>query len=585
MNPATLWAEIAVEALVDGGLREVCVAPGSRSTALALAFAAHPDVRVYRHLDERSAGFFALGLALAHDRPAALLCTSGTATANFFPAIVEARMSQAPLLVLTADRPPELRHSGANQTIDQIRLYGQQVLWSVDVALPERESPAVALRNLRGLMARALATANGIQKGPVHLNFPFRKPFEPEAGHVRLDERRASEQRVKTPRVVRGMLAPLESHLAEVAALIAAHERGLIVCGPRCPGGDFAPAVAELSRRSGYPIMADPLSGLRYGPWVAETVVCGGYESILAQGREPWGVPEVVLRFGAVPTSKWLNVYLTRVAPQAPGTLQQVVHVRSNGVWADDSHRTSLFLQADEVLTCRGLSDRVPGRQTSEWQETIQTTEQAYWRTLAGAMDGDFFDGVVAGDLVELLPAEELLFAGNSLPVRHLDQFGAPGTKRLEVFGNRGASGIDGNTSTALGIAAARRLPVVLLVGDVTFYHDMNGLLAVGEHDLNLIVVLLNNGGGGIFRRLPVASFEPAFTDLFLTPHDLNFAHAARLYGLEYVQAGARDAFRREFAAAVAEPRARIIEVCTDGAADAARRQALLSEVLQAMGV
>ncbi len=570
-NPATLWAETAVAALVGAGLREVCVAPGSRSTALVLAFASHPDVTIYRHLDERSAGFFALGMALVLDRPVALLSTSGTATANFFAAIVEARMAQVPLLALTADRPPELRHSGANQTIDQIGLYGEQVLWSVDVPLPEREPPGVALRNLRALMVRGWALANGIRKGPVHLNFPFRKPFEPQ-GRSEKDIRFLQEVGY-LPRVVTGSPALPDETVEEIASLVEEQERGLIVCGPRCPGGDFPEAVAALSRRSGYPIVADALSGVRYGPWVNDAVVCSDIRFRRPESRLEIGyLAETIVRFGAAPTSKELNTYLAREEPD-------IVHVRGNGVWADESHHTSLFVQADEVLTCRQLSDRLPARGGSAWQQAVGEREEAYQAALSEALDGEFFDGVVVKDIVELLPDGALLFAGNSLPVRHLDEFGAPVAKRLHTFANRGASGIDGNISTGLGIAAARGEPVTMAVGDVTFYHDMNGLLAAGAHELDATIVLLNNGGGGIFRRLPVAQFEPPFTELFLTPHGLDFAHAARLYGFDHVRVEDGAAFRRHFASALAQPGRRIIEVVTDSARDHERRRDVMNEV------
>src|SRR5690606_32338455 len=274
-NPATVWAGAVAEALAGAGVQHVCLAPGSRSTPLVLAFAAHPVLRIWRHLDERSAAYFALGIGRATNRPAALLATSGTATANFFPAVVEARMAGVPLLVITADRPPELRHSGANQTIDQVKLYGDQVLWFADIALPEAEPPAVVRRYLRSTAARALAVANGLPKGPVHLNLPFRKPFEP-TGHA--GERPGTET---TPFIERGLLQPTPAQVSALADLLAAHPRGLIVCGPRCPAGDFPAAVAALSQQTGYPILADALSGVRFGPWVDEAVVCGGGESSL----------------------------------------------------------------------------------------------------------------------------------------------------------------------------------------------------------------------------------------------------------------------------------------------------------------
>lgn len=487
-------------------------------------------------------------------------------------------MAQVPLLALTADRPPELRHSGANQTIDQIRLYGEQVLWSVDVPLPEREPPDVAFRNLRALMVRAWARANGLPKGPVHLNFPFRKPFEPQDAvekDIRFWRPDGRLQIGYLPRVVTGSPAPPEETVEEIASLIAEHERGLIVCGPRCPGGEFPEAVAELSRRSGWPIVADALSGLRYGPWVEDTVVCSDIRFRRPDGRLEIGylqAVDVILRFGAAPTSKELNVFLAREG-------LEIVHVRASGVWADEGHRTSLFVQADEALTCRQLTGRLAQRAERAWQRAFREGEEAYQRALSEALDGEFFDGVVLKDVVAQLPEGALLFVGNSLPVRHLDEFGGPVAKRLHVFANRGASGIDGNISTGLGIAAARGEPVTIVVGDITFYHDMNGLLAAGAHGLDVTIVLLNNGGGGIFRRLPVAQFEPPFTELFLTPHGLDFVHAARMYGFEHERVKDGDAFRQHFGAAVVARGRRIIEVVTDSARDDERRRGVMQEV------
>jgi 2-succinyl-5-enolpyruvyl-6-hydroxy-3-cyclohexene-1-carboxylate synthase len=573
-NPSLLYAETLVHALAGAGLRDVCIAPGSRSTPLTLAFDAHPDVTVHLHLDERCASFYALGLGLATGRPVALVCTSGTAAVEFHPAVVEAQMSHVPLLVLTADRPPELRHSGANQTIDQVKLYGDHVLWSVDVGLPEAEPPAVALRNLRATAARALALADGIVKGPVHLNLPFRKPLEPEGAY------NPDFGLSVTTRIWRGVLHPSERQIDELADVISAHERGVIVCGPRCPGGDFPGAVAELARRSGYPIFADPLSGLRFGPHTVDTPVIGCYETVL-NGDPGWGEPEVVIRFGAVPTSKWLNEWLDsgdRVkspSPQSPIPSPQF-HIRADGVWSDDSHRVSDYLQADETLTCRALSHRF-SRGESDWTRQLLATERRFWQAASSSLHEEWFDVAAVAGLVDALPDGANLFVGNSLPIRHVDQFAAPSIKRLHIYGNRGASGIDGVTSSALGVAAAdRATPTVLLIGDISFYHDLNGLLAVGQQRLeNVTIVLLNNDGGSIFRRLPIAGQEPAFTRLFLTPHGLDFAPVIRMYGLDYTQADSRETLETALASSISNKKPTVIEVRTDGARDEELRRGL----------
>lgn len=571
-NPATVWAGAVAEALAGAGVQHVCLAPGSRSTPLVLAFAAHPVLRIWRHLDERSAAYFALGIGQATNRPAALLATSGTATANFFPAVVEARMAGVPLLVITADRPPELRHSGANQTIDQVKLYGDQVLWSVDLPLPEAEAPELALRNLKALVARAAATAGGLAPGPVHLNAPFRKPFEP------LDEQPAAREEPAAPalQITRGQLLPTEAQATLLGSMVADNPRGIIVVGPRRKQNDgFAEAVTTLARYAGYPIFADPLSGLRFGPWVAETAVLGGYETYLMADEPGWAEPELVLRFGAVPTSSALNAYLERIRPK------HRIHVRESGVWADDSHRTTLFLQAGETATCGAILAKMGARRRPwGWAAQLQATEGLYWQVMRKSMADSEFDGAYVVDLMRLLPANSRLFVGSSLPIRHVDQFARPRARPLYVYANRGASGIDGNTSSALGVAAATGDPVILLAGDITFYHDMNGLLAVRQHGLKLISVVLNNGGGNIFRRLPVSRVEPPFTELFVTPHGLEFGPVAELYGLAYTRVESRPAFREALRAALAADEPALIEVCTDGRADHERRQELLASVL-----
>jgi 2-succinyl-5-enolpyruvyl-6-hydroxy-3-cyclohexene-1-carboxylate synthase len=578
-NRNTLWATTLVDELARQGLRSVCIAPGSRHTPLVMAFARQAAIQTYRHRDERSAAFFALGLALASDEPVAVVCTSGTAGANFFPAIIEAAQSRVPLIVLTADRPPELRHSGANQTIDQVKLYGDQVLWSVDAALPEAEPPAVALRNLRTLAARTWGVANGLHKGVVHVNLPFRKPLEPTPveGDTIAPPEDAAPRPDGTPftRMIVGRLLPEDSQLAAIADRIGAVERGLIVCGPRCPGGDFSGAVAALAERLGFPLLADPLSGMRFGAPQA----IGGYDTFLMQ--PPVDPPEMVIRFGGVPTSKWLNQYLDS------DRIQQVIYVSGSGQWADDSHRVSLFLQADETAFCQALTDLIQPRDASAWGMRLTAVERAIWEAFEQALlDGDYFDGAVLADVLDLIPSESTLFVGNSLPVRHLDQFGRPTSKRLDVYANRGASGIDGNISTGLGAGAARPdRPLVLVVGDTTFYHDMNGLLAVRECGIPATVVLLNNNGGGIFHRLPIQAFEPEFTDYFVMPHDLHFEPAARLYGLDYLRVETRQDFRRTFAERVSSDTASIIEVPTRISTDAARRQAVIAAVQAKLSV
>ncbi len=574
MNRNTLQAELLVEALIGAGVRHVCLSPGSRNTPLVMAFASREDVRVTSHLDERCAAFFALGIGVATGVPAVLVCTSGSAAANYFPAIVEAHQSRVPMIVVTADRPHELRHSGANQTIDQIKLFGGYALWSVDLPLPEAVPTALAMRNLRSTAARAVAIAAGERRGVVHLNAPFRPPLEPTAVAGDVVSPQTTEALVKiaapAPR------APDAGQIETSAALIKQFARGVIVCGPGCPDDGFRERVLDLAEAAGYPILADALSGVRFGPGRAGALVSGAYETYLhpqsAIGKA-LPKPELVVRFGNVPTSKWLNQFLDDANPQA------VLHISAEGVWADDSHRLTHLVQADPGEFARQLAQAcAEGAQRVSELDAYRAAERAAadaWQQALAA--GAWFDAVAVHDVIHLLPEDATLFAGNSLPVRHVDQFGASGGKRLCVHANRGASGIDGNMSTALGIGHARPgRALAAVLGDVTLYHDMNGLLAVKRCGVPVTLVLLNNNGGGIFRRLAVKDFDPPFTEYFTTPHGLNFEPVAQLYGLGYVRARDRAHFRETFAASVRSGASTMIEVATDAQTDFDARAAVI---------
>lgn len=572
-NRNVLWTDVFVDELARAGLKAVCIAPGSRSTPLTLAFARHGGIKIYAHLDERSAAFFALGLALASDEPVALVCTSGTAAANFFPAIVEAHMSRVPLLVITADRPPELRYSGANQTIDQIKMYGDYALWSVDAPLPEANPAALTIRSLRTLANRAYAKANGIRKGVVHINMPFRKPLEPipvagDAVEVpKGAEARADHQPYTL--MVQSSIAPISSDVQLLTDVVQQYERGLIICGPVSPRGSFPGDLTEFAKKIGYPVLADPLSGLRFGVSAG-----GGYDSYLAYVNAH--KPDVIIRFGSIPTSQRLNDFVTQ------SDLAHYIHIAGDGEWSDDSHRVTAFIESDTMKLVASVDSKVERGRTS-WQSQYCELERATWAaTTAGVEAGEYFDGAAVYDVVDLIPPDSTLFVGNSLPVRLLDQFGKPQDKRIHVYANRGASGIDGNISTALGAGAARSdKPLVAIVGDITFYHDMNGLLAVHRNGIPITIVLLNNDGGGIFHRLPIKDFEPSFTDLFVMPHGLEFEHAAKMYGLEYVRADDRDSFRQAFSESVNNRLSRVIEVRTDVHHDLKRRQEIMDAVQQ----
>ena len=561
-NRNTLWGRVLVDELAAAGIDAVCVSPGSRSTPLTVAFARHDDVEVLSHLDERSAAYFALGRARRTGRVTPLVCTSGTAAANYHPAVIEASQSRVPLLVLTADRPPEIRDSGANQTIDQEKLYGDAVRWYRDVAEPE--ATPRKLRSLRTTAARAVARATGTPAGPVHLNLPFRKPLEPTPveGDVPADLPEAAVEGRDGPFVdaTTGVPELDDDRLRDLASSLSA-PRGLIVVGPADAPGVDPEAVAALAHVTGFPVLADPLSGVRYGGVVRTTPVVGGYDGYLgARVREAWPDPDVVVRTGASPTSKPLRNYLAAVDAD-----QYVVDPAAG--WREAAFTATDLVVADPTRLFARLSRLLAGPGSDDWRARWVDADATH----AAALDDSeaFCEGRILSDVVDLAPDPSTLFVSNSMPVRDLDRFGPPTTTSVTALGNRGASGIDGIVSTALGAGSATTDHLTLVTGDLAYYHDMNGLAALERCDVEATVVLLNNDGGGIFHVLPIEEYDPPFTSQFVTPHGLDFEPTGDLYDLSFarVEGGDRDAFRAAYAEATAVEGSHVVEVRTDAEA------------------
>jgi 2-succinyl-5-enolpyruvyl-6-hydroxy-3-cyclohexene-1-carboxylate synthase len=523
----THWVVEIAQSLAAHEVKDVVVCPGSRSTPLALAVARHPALRVWMHLDERSAGFFALGIARARHRPAAVLCTSGTAVANLLPAVVEAHLARVPLLLLTADRPPELRDNGAPQTIDQIGIFGRNVRWFIDLPVPQM----TLLPFLRATLGRAIGLTQSAPAGPVHLNLPFREPLVPDRSLMATLLAQTPSSVQVTP--ARRMLGGAE--LATLASSLIEYRRGLIIAGPDCPA-DLGPLLTILAHRLRFPVLADPLSGVRYGPHTDDYIL-GAYDAFLRDERfVTHYAPEVVLRFGAMPTSKPLLLYLQH-HPQA----RQLV-IDGGAGWREPTSLAREHLQVDEHWFCLALADALASSQREGptlWLRAWQTAEQTARTTIQAhllAQETISEPGLFAR-LGTWLPNGTTLFVGNSMPVRDCDTFLAPRSTPLYVIGNRGANGIDGLVSTALGLAAGDATPLVMALGDLSLIHDTNGLIAARLHRLNATILLINNDGGGIFSFLPQASETDQFELLFGTPHGTDFAPLAALYGAQYTLA------------------------------------------------
>ncbi|MDF9746662.1 2-succinyl-5-enolpyruvyl-6-hydroxy-3-cyclohexene-1-carboxylic-acid synthase [Natrinema salsiterrestre] len=591
-NRATLWGRVLADELAESGLEAACIAPGSRSTPLTVAFAEHPEIDVYSHLDERSAAYFALGRARRTGKPTALICTSGTAAANFHPAVMEADRARVPLLVLTADRPPELRDSGANQTVDQVKLYGDAVRWYAE--LPEPEADERKVRSLRTTAARALAETTGVQPGPVHLNCPFRKPLEPTAvpGDVpdRFAETAAARGRdgpfVETTDGTRRLS---DEECRPIARALETADRPLVVAGPADPTalvGLEPAAVTELADRLGAPVLADPLSGLRFGPHVegeredeggnpgGPRSIYGGYDTYV--GHMP--PPDAVLRFGASPTSKPLRHWLR------DAEAQQFL-VDPAGAWREATFTATDLVAAepaavvDAVLEALGERD---GR-ADGWLGRFDAAERHHWTVrdqalTADALEAAPFEGAILASVLSNAPDPATVFVSNSMPIRDADRFGRPRAADLTVLANRGASGIDGIASTALGAGSATDDPLVIVTGDLAFYHDSNGLLAVDRCDVDATIVLLDNDGGGIFHELPIEAFDPPFTEQFKTPHGLDFEALGDLYGLEFERVAPVD-FSDAYGRSLERAGTQVLSVEFDSKGSHRRRDALAERV------
>lgn len=579
-----------VRTIVRAGVEHVCISPGSRSTPLTMAFASmtgQPDApKLWTLLDERSSGYFALGLARATRTPVVLVCTSGTAVANYLPAVVEAYQSRVPLVLLTADRPPELRAIGSNQTIDQVRLFGSHVKWAVEMPVPDVDGAnAAALKAHAESMAwRCVAVATASPGGPVHINYPFREPLVPAPFD-------AAGWSPKLERHYRASHVIAAEDVIELLHLCVDEPRGIIVCGPQTDPA-FPQAVSSLAARLNWPILADPLSQVRCGNHDLGSVV-DTYDILLRHdgyaGRQR---PHVVLRFGQTPTSKVLGQRLTAWASDIHVTVDESEH------WRDPFHVTTHAVACDPTWLCRQLvtlfdegghtpasrlSDTSStGQWLSDWLAVNEKARRALSQLTVGSADlrGE---GQLFRELSPVLREDTWLVVGNSMPVRDADTFFSAVDTKMQWIANRGASGIDGVVSTAFGVSAAAsdHADVLLVIGDVSFYHDMNGLLAWSQSGVPLCIILVNNGGGGIFSFLPQAAHPESFA-YFDTPHQLDFRHAVDMYGGTFISVADWNAFRD---ALVERDRDRltVIEVRTSSQDNVTWNRRIVKQVLEAV--
>jgi 2-succinyl-5-enolpyruvyl-6-hydroxy-3-cyclohexene-1-carboxylate synthase len=530
-------------------MRHAVTSPGSRNAPISLTLAADERIDAVSVIDERAAGFMALGMAKASGLPVAVTCTSGTAAANLLPAVVEAYEARVPLIVLTADRPPELRDVGAGQAIDQLDLFGSAAKWFVEVGNGEPGRDWAT--HMRALACRAWWTAGGGRAGAVHLNLPLREPLAPLREELDADDWQGRTDGRPWVELREHSQAPAADDVQALAERIAATPRGAIVCGGGA--GAIAEPVTRLAAESGWPVLTEPTSGVRRGQHDRSHVVAH-YDVLLRDerfaGRQR---PDLVLRVGDMPTSKPLRAWLS-------GATQ--VAIDPDAAWNEPTRTAETLLHADPARVCDALATALEARGADadpSWLATWRAADELVPPAVAELPNSSEPKAVAA--VADALPDGALLWVSSSMPIRHLEAFLPQSGAAIRVLANRGANGIDGVVSSAAGAARASGAPTCLLIGEIALLHDLGGLLAARRAGIDLTVVCVNNGGGGIFDFLPVADHADAaaYEQHIATPADVDLAAVAALAGLDHRPVAGTDALREAVAAGPA-----LVELRTD---------------------
>ncbi len=556
----SLWGQLIVEELIRNGGDYFCISPGSRSTPLTVAVARNPRSRYVIAYDERGAAFHALGYARATGKPAVLICTSGTAVANYFPAVVEASVDHLPVIIISADRPPELRETGANQTIRQTHLFGDYLKWRFELPVPDEHiSPRMVLTTIDQLCYQAQTCP----PGPVHLNCPFREPFLPEdqksvpLRHQDLEHWLTTNQSFTFYST--HQVTPGAKTMDRAAQLLAGSKNCLLVAG-RLHNPTDADAVLQLSRDLGLPLFADITSGLRLSNQ-SDTIIHYFDQMLLSGKFHEKLLPDLVVQFGNQPVSKrWLQL-LEKHPPE------NFIGVQRHPYRQDPAHRVTLRIESDIARFCKVLQTSMTGspHPGDTYRNTLRSLSLKIGELLAEELHPDcpLSDIAVARQLTCIIPAEQALFLASSMPVREMDMVGCPGSN-VSVAANRGASGIDGTVASAVGYAVGANAPVTLFIGDLALLHDLNSLTLLSALPVPVILVVINNHGGGIFSFLPIAGARDIFDTFFATPHRWNFSHIAEMFDLAYFFPGTTREFVHAYRQAQRQQGHTLIEVQTD---------------------
>ncbi len=567
-----LWASLIIEEMVRCGVRFFVLSPGARSAPLAKAVAEHPNVTSTVHFDERGAAYYALGYAKASRKPAALICTSGTATANYFPAIIEASYACVPLLVITADRPPELTDSGANQTIRQTDLYGNHVRWATTLPCPTDD---IAPENILPIIDQAVHHALGQQPGPVHINSPFREPLIFDAKKHKPSISPKLETWKKSTQPYTTWHSPSLSKKPSLSTQTAksllqqvnADMPGCIIASETTGASDDTQAILALAQHLNWHVLPDITSGLRLGATHPQTLPY--YDLMLDRDDAPYLIPhQTVIHFGGQITSKRLLTFLKNASPKT------YVHIDPYARRSDPFSLATHQLNISPADFYEWIKDNTkpwkPANHNTRHQEKQQQAALHLTQAIAAALDAclpnddTLTEPTVCRTISAMIPHNHALFLGNSLPIREMDTFGTHAGAPAKVYANRGASGIDGNIATTAGILASGCSGLTAIIGDLAFLHDINSLHLLTKTQTPTVLVILNNDGGGIFQFLEVKNLTPIFDRYFVVPHGYTFQHAADLFKIPYEYPQTQHEFLHAYLRAVQSPHTTILEIKTD---------------------
>ena len=554
-----LWGYLIVEELVRNGINYFVISPGSRSTPLTIAVAQNPQAHSLISIDERGAAFHAVGYARARGKPAVLICTSGSAAANYFPAVIEAATDGVPLIILSADRPPELRQTGANQTIDQVNLYGGYPVWNFDLPCPSVEiSPKVVLTTIDLAVFRATKSSGGV----VHLNLMFREPLAPTGAAMEIPSSLAKWHQSQTPYTsyARSLMIPASSEIRSLFKTIVRTQKGVLVVGQLKSEAEIL-AVTELATQLNWAVFADLQSGLRLSDELPNLIHYFD-RLLLTDAASELESIETVIQFGTRMISaqwlKWLEKY--------PPT--QYISIVNDAERHDPSHLISLRLETDLTYLCDRLCQQLPPLSPTVWMQKLRSASDSIGVSAAKFLKTTekITEPFIASTISQLIPRTDGLWVANSMPIRDLDMYaiGTSADTSPRIGANRGTSGIEGSIAAATGFSIGLQASVTAIVGDLASLHDLNSLALLRQNPYPVIVVIINNDGGGIFSFLPIAKSTDLFDPYFGTPHGFDFASAAAMYKLNYYHPQSPAEFTDLYTQALTDRQSAIIEVTTN---------------------